>query len=195
MNILPSVQKNSSEAILFLPQATVPRKWHVLAPLVAVCGGLFGILGAAVTEFFHGSFLVAFFGAPVIEEALKPSGVYLLLAKWPRVLAFKNKLYTGFLAALAGITFSVIENLVYLHIYVRDPSPHLILWRYTVGLSIHAVCSFIFGLGINQELLASIEGQTKLLSSGKRFFFTAVALHSSYNIAVTIAQAWFGWMK
>lgn len=143
-------------------------------------------MGAAYTEFFHGSFMAAFVGAPIIEESLKPLGVYLILAKWP--LALRNRLYTAFLTMLAGVAFATIENLVYLNFYIQEPAPQLIFWRYTVCTAVHAGCSFIFGFGINQKLSASVRGETRLLSSGKRFFITAMALHSLYNITVVILE-------
>lgn len=162
----------------------MPQRWHVLAVLIALAGGLFGILGAAFNEFFHGDLLVAFIGAPIIEEALKPSGLYFLLAKWPRAL--RNPLYTAMLAALGGVAFAVIENIIYFTLYIREPTSQIVIWRYTVNVAIHAICSFMFGFGIDWQLAASVRGQRKLLSSGKRFFFTAMAIHSLYNILVTI---------
>jgi RsiW-degrading membrane proteinase PrsW (M82 family) len=184
---------SSRPPVRYLPLLKpLAQKWHILAPLLALVGGCFGILGAAYAEFFHGSILPAYIGAPIIEEALKPSGIYLILARWPRAL--RNQLYTSFLAALGGICFAVIENLVYLNIYIDNPAYQLIFWRYTAGIGVHALCSFIFGWGINQKLMASIKGETKFLSFGKRFFFSAMALHSLYNIAVTVLQLRLKWL-
>jgi RsiW-degrading membrane proteinase PrsW (M82 family) len=193
MNIL-LLPTSSSPPVLLLPAPRpVPGKWRILAPFLALGGGVFGILGAFVTETFHGSILGAYLAAPIIEETLKPSGLYLILAKWPRLL--KNQIYIASLAALGGIVFALVENLVYLYIYIPDPSPQIVLFRYTACVGIHAICSFIFGLGINQKLLASIRGETKLLSYGKRFYFTAMALHSLFNITVTVLQLGFNWLK
>jgi RsiW-degrading membrane proteinase PrsW (M82 family) len=190
IHLLPS---SDSPPILLLPAPKpVAKKWHGLALLLALVGGVFGILGAFLTEVTHSSLLGAYFAAPIIEEALKPSGLYLMLAKWPRVL--RNQFYIASLSALAGITFSLIENLVYLNIYIREPTPQLIVFRYTACVGIHAICSFIFGLGINQKFLASIRGETSFLSYGKRFFFTAMVLHSLFNITVTILQLWPKWL-
>jgi RsiW-degrading membrane proteinase PrsW (M82 family) len=193
MNILLLPQRNSAEILLLPAPRPVSAKWHFLAPLIALAGGAFGILAAAYTEFLHGSLLVAFIGAPMIEEALKPLGVYLILAKWPRSL--RNRFYTAFLAALSGIAFGIIENLVYLNIFIEEPSRQVILWRYSAGLSIHTLCSFIFGLGINQKLAASVKGEIKFLSYGKRFFVTAMVLHSLYNISVTVLATRLGWFE
>ncbi len=184
MNIPPLPPRNNSEPVGLLPSAVVPARWHFIAALLALAGGLFGILGAFFTELFRGDLLVAFIGAPIIEEALKPSGLYLLLAKWPRAL--RTPVYAAMLAALGGIAFAAIENIVYFTVYIAEPGPDIILWRWTVNVAVHAVCSFIFGFGIDWKLAAGVRGQRKLLSSGKRFFFTAMALHSAYNILVTI---------
>lgn len=162
----------------------VPGRWLVLAPLIAMLGGLFGIIGAFYTELLHGSFLMAFVGAPMIEEALKPSGVYLLLIKWPAVL--RSRLYTAFLAALSGIAFALIEDLIYLNIYYPAHSAQLALWRYTVCVAGHALFSFVAGFGINRKLVAAAQGEIKFLSFDKRFFIVAMILHSLYNISMAI---------
>ena len=193
MNTLLLLPRNSTEILLLPAPRPVAAKWHALAPLIALVGGAFGILAAAYTEFFHGSLLVAFIGAPMIEEALKPLGIYLMLAKWPRTL--RNRFYTAFLAALSGVAFAVVENIVYLNVYIEDPSRQVVLWRYTAGLGVHTLCSFIFGLGINEKLLASVKGEVKFLSCGKRFFITAMVLHSLYNISVTVLELRLGWLE
>jgi RsiW-degrading membrane proteinase PrsW (M82 family) len=185
---------SSRPPLLYLPLLKpVSRKWLILAPLLALAGGCFGIFGAFITELFHGSIFPAYIGAPIIEEVLKPSGIYLMLAKWPRVL--RNQWYTACLAALSGICFAVIENLVYLNIYIDDPSSRVIMWRYTAGIGLHALCSFIFGFGINQKLIASIKGETRFLSCGKRFFIPAAVIHSLYNIGVTVITLRFNWLQ
>lgn len=190
MNILPLPQKNDASAETGPKTEALPGRWHVLAPVIALLGGVFGIPGAIYNELLHGSLLVVFIGAPIIEEILKPTGVYILLAKWPRAL--RSQLYTAFLTALGGIAFALIENLIYLQIYFPGHSARLVLWRYTVNLSVHALGSFIFGLGINQELLKGVTGERKLLSSGKRFFLTAIILHSLYNILMAVFAGQLG---
>jgi len=165
----------------------MPFYWHFLSPLVALGGGLFGILGAIYTELIYGSFLVAFVGAPIIEEVVKPSGVYLLLVKWPRAL--RTQRYTAFLAALGGLAFALVENLIYLNIYVPEPGSLLVLWRYTVCIGVHTACSFIAGHGINEKLSAAVRGDIKFLAFDKRFFVAAMVLHSLYNISVVIFES------
>ena len=47
--------------------------------------------------------LLPFIGAPLIEEALKPSGIYLALLWWPRAL--RSQLLTALFCALSGLPF------------------------------------------------------------------------------------------
>ena len=190
MNTLPSPPKNSLGSELNPITEELPAYWSLLAPAFALLGGLFSIIGAFCTELTSGGFLVVFVGAPIIEECLKPCGVYLLQAKWPKAL--RSQSYTALLTALSGLTFALVENVVYLKVYIPDADLRLIIWRYTIGLTMHTVASFIFGFGINQKLIAGVKGEIKFLSTGKRFFFSAMILHSLYNILVTVFATQLG---
>jgi RsiW-degrading membrane proteinase PrsW (M82 family) len=159
---------------------------YLPAVALAVAGGVFGIMGAFIEEGQAG-ILVPFAAAPIIEEVLKPSGVYLLLAKWPHLL--RSQLHTAVLAALGGVSFAIVENIIYLTIYFPEHSQALVVYRFTSALGMHAVASFILGFGINRRLVASVWGEVPLLSGNKKFFITAIVLHGVYNIAAAVAQA------
>jgi hypothetical protein len=63
---------------------------HLLALSFALVGGLLGIPAAVFEEVqASGGFLVA----GVIEEALKPAGIWILLVVWPYLL--RGRLYTA----------------------------------------------------------------------------------------------------
>ena len=155
-------------------------KWYVLAPLIALAGGAFGIVGAIMEESNYGWYFLPFIAAPIVEEAVKPCGVYLLLGRWPQAL--HGRLHTAFLAALGGLAFASIENIIYLELYFPDHTQDLALWRWTVCVLVHMSCSFIVGLGINERLSASIRGDIPFLKGNRKFFFTAMALHGVYNL-------------
>ena len=164
-------------------------KWRILGPLVALVGGFAGLVGAFIQEAMRGGFLGPFVAGPIIEEALKPAGVYLLLAKWPQALS--SRVYTAFLAALGGLSFAIIENILYLEVYFPEHSPELVLFRYTAGLLLHTGCSFMVGFGINQKLIAAMKGEIPFLSANKRFFIIPMVIHSMYNIfAVLLFSSW-----
>ena len=155
----------------------------LLAVAVALLGGVLGILGALVQEFRAGGFLLLpFLGAPIIEELVKPSGVYLLLARWPRLL--RGQLHTALLAAAAGLSFGVIEAVVYVTLYVPDPPSWFVTYRFTVPLFLHATASFIVGLGINQGLLGWASGGSPLPKASRNFYLAGIGLHAVFNTTV-----------
>ena len=159
-------------------------KWRVFAFLIATGGGVLGALGAIIQELSQGSLLIAFVAAPMIEEVMKPSGVYLLLVWWPKVLT--SRIYTALLAALGGLSFAVVENIIYLQFYFPEHTQTLVVFRYSACLTMHMVCSFILGFGINQKLLASVRGEIPLLKGNKKFFFIPMVIHSLFNIMAVL---------
>lgn len=156
--------------------------WYILAPCIALLGGLFAIIAAVVEEADFGGVFGIVVAAPIIEEALKPVGVYLLLAKWPHAL--RNQKYTAFLSSLSGLSFAVIENLIYLNIYVPDASQALIIWRYTICIAMHVGCSFLLGFGINQKLVAWVRSEVTFLKGNRKFFLIPMLIHAAYNLLV-----------
>ena len=163
-----------------------PAYQYFLAFLMAVIGGALGIIGAIFQEFQTTAtyLLLPFLGAPIIEEALKPAGLYLTLLWWPRAL--NNQLFTAILCGISGLVFGVIESLVYVMVYVEDPSDGFILYRFTVTLALHAIASFVVGLGINQRILDWAAGRTKLPKASRNFYIAGVAIHAIYNTTAVI---------
>lgn len=168
----------------------MPSRWFLLAPSIAMAGGIFAVVGAIVEELLYMSLVAPFIAAPIIEEALKPSGVYLLMAKWPHAL--RSQVYTAFLASLGGLVFAVIENILYLKVYIDEPTTDIILIRWIAGTTLHMSCSFIVGLGINERLLASVKGEIPLLSGNKKFFIIPMVIHGLYNTMAVILWAIMG---
>ena len=158
---------------------------HLLAVIFALFGGLFGILGALFAE---GSSSVpialAFIGAPIIEEIVKPAGVYLYLLRWRDVL--RSQLHIALLVALSGLCFGLLESVVYVTLYVPDHSQEFFIYRFTVTVALHAVTSFIAGLGINAALIDWANGEGPFPHRSRLAFLTAISLHAAYNITVTV---------
>lgn len=168
------------------PPGPRPPAWgHLAAIGLAVAGGVLGIAGAAAQELRAGGGLaVVLVGAPVIEEALKPLGVYIALARWPNIM--RNQIYTAVITALAGLTFGAIESLVYVTIYVSDPPHWFTAYRFTVNLAVHATASFLVGLGLNSAVIDWAYGRAELPRRSRDLYLAAVALHGAYNAAVTV---------
>lgn len=170
-------------------QSTPPSPLGYLFALsLALLGGGFGIFGAFVQEAQTGGFLLLpFVGAPIIEELVKPSGVYLLLARWPRLL--RGQFHTALLAAVAGLSFGVIEAVVYVTLYVPDPPAWFVTYRFTVGPALHATASFIVGLGINRGLLDWARRGSPLPKATRNFYLAGIGLHAAFNTIGTVL--WF----
>ncbi len=167
----------------------IPLKWYILGPLIALTGGFFGILAAAYQNSGYGILVAAFVIAPILEESVKPCGVYWLYARRPQAL--QGRLYTACLSALAGLMFGIVESFVYVGVYYveyEELDPAFVIWRFTVCLLLHTTCSFIVGWGINDKLIAWVRGEVSFLKGNRKFFFTAMAIHSAYNIFAWILQ-------
>ncbi len=186
----PSPSIESPSPIHIPVSSSLPRPGPIgllFTVLLALIGGLFGIFGAFFGEFQAGGFLLLpVLGAPIIEEALKPVGVYLLQVRWPRLLL--GRLHTGLLAGLAGLTFGVIEALVYVYVYVEDPSDSFVTYRFTLPLVLHTTCSMLVGLGITRSVVSWANGENPLPKSSRNLYIAAVAIHAAYNtLAIVLA--------
>ena len=169
---------NDAEALSV--QTKIGLHHHLFAVAVALSGGVLGILGAFVQELRSGgALLLLFIGAPIIEESLKPTGVYLLLLRWPRLL--RGQLHIAILAALSGIAFGVIESLLYVTLYASDPGEWFVIYRFTIPLCVHTLASFTFGLGINQRVVDWAAGRAPFPRTSRNAFLAAFATHGVFN--------------
>jgi RsiW-degrading membrane proteinase PrsW (M82 family) len=159
--------------------------WYVFAIMMAVAGGVLGIAGAIVQELRAGGFLLLpILGAPIIEEALKPTGVYILRVRWPPVL--RSQLFTVFLSALAGLTFGLVESAAYVAAFAHDAPDWFPVYRFTIPIALHTTASTIVGLAINRSLLDWAQGRAPLPKPSRNLYFTAMALHSIFNTVALV---------
>jgi len=86
----------------------------------------------------------------------------------------------------------VIKNIIYLQFYFPEHTQTLVIFRYSACLTMHVVCSFILGFGINQKLLASVRGEVPLLKGNKKFFFIPMIIHSLFNIMAVLLGSRLG---
>jgi len=165
------------------PVAAARRlRYDLLALFLAIVGGGLGIVGAFVQEFQAG--LLIFIGAPIIEEALKPAGIYILLIRWPQAL--RGRLHTAVLAGISGLSFGLIESLVYITIYYPEGGSDFVLFRFTLTPALHFLASFLFGLGLSRALVDWAAGRARLPKATRNCYVAAVALHAVYNTAAVL---------
>ncbi len=154
---------------------------------LALFGGVLGIIGALVQEIqsvVSVGLILVVLGAPIIEEVLKPSGIYILLVRWPHAL--RGRLHTAFLTALSGLVFGYIESLVYIMVYFPDGSDTFVLFRLTVTPAMHTIASFLVGLGLSTALIDWANGRAPLPKASRKFFMAGIGLHAAYNATAVI---------
>jgi RsiW-degrading membrane proteinase PrsW (M82 family) len=157
----------------------------LLALSMALLGGLLALAGAFFQELQSGvGVFLLVLAAPVIEEVLKPSGMYLLLVKWPQAL--RGQLHTALLCALSGAVFGILESLIYVELYYPDGSDAFVLFRFTVTPIMHATASFIVGYGLSQGLVDWANGKSRLSKRTRTCYLLGIGLHASYNASVLI---------
>jgi len=123
--------------------------------------------------------LVVFVGGPLIEEALKPAGVYVLLLRWPQALL--GRLHTAFLTALGGLAFGVVESLIYVNLYFPDNGSDYVVFRFTVPVLMHVLSSFLVGLGLTRSVIDWAAGRAPLPAADRNYYAAGVLLHAMYN--------------
>jgi RsiW-degrading membrane proteinase PrsW (M82 family) len=162
-----------------------PWPQYVWVTLLSLVGGALGIGGAFLSEIQSGgALLLVFLGAPIIEESFKPIGVYLSFVKWPD--AMQSRLFVALLCAGAGLVFGVLEALVYLYIYLPDHTTRFKVYRLTIPIALHAVSSYIVGLGLGRRIVGVVNRGTPLPKRTRNFWLGGIGLHAAFNTTVTI---------
>lgn len=164
--------------------STLTVRRLLLASFVAIMGGALSTGGALVEEVRAGGVLVIFIGAPIIEESLKPGGVYVLLARWHWARWRQRQIV--FLCALAGLTFGIIESAVYVWVYAPDESSAFVYFRFGLTAPLHALFSAVLGLGLGRSLIEWGAGKARFPRSFRRSYLAAVCLHAAYNTAAVV---------
>jgi len=166
------------------------RTWVVTFAL-AFSAGPWALLGA----FYGGGqtiygVLAAVVFAPVVEETMKVAAALYVVEKRPFLFRYPEQI--PICALSAAITFSFFENLLYLHVYIPNPSPGLVYWRWSVCTAMHLGCSVIAGLGLLRVWRDVWERRARpRLSLGFPYLLTAVLVHGIYNafaVGLHVAQ-------
>ena len=155
---------------------------------VALAAGPWGILGALLQS-VHGTFALPaliIFG-PVTEEITKIAVVLWVVEKRP--FWFRSMWQILLCAASGGMVFAIVENLIYLQIYISEPTPEIVHWRWSACVGLHIVCSLTAGMGLVRIWNDAMHHRHRpQLSRGVPWLITAMAGHAIYNATVTFAQ-------
>lgn len=174
-----------------LAERDVGKSW-ALTGLIALAAGPLAVMGA-----FWGSgqttlsvLAIVVFG-PVVEEASKLALPTFIVERKPHLFVSRAQILVC--GGAAGLAFAAIENLLYLHVYVPNPSAALVAWRWTVCVALHVGCSMIGAIGLALEWHDAIGARRKPdLVRAARWLTIAAVTHGAYNgLAVALGSTGF----
>ncbi len=166
----------------------IGRSWGVTL-LLALAAGPWAILGAMLTEGQSWlGVLVLIAVAPVAEEMMKVSAALYVVERRP--FLFRSSVQIMLTVLAGALVFSSVENLIYLHVYVRHPAVALIAWRWTVCVALHTGCTFIAGLGLVRIWRDAWKRMDRpRLPLASPYLATAIVLHGVYNATALILES------
>lgn len=154
----------------------------------AIIGAFMGGFGAA-TPTAVGSFAIVVVG-PILEEVLKTTAIAITIDRRPWLFLSRAQILA--IGVVSGFAFAFVENLIYLTVYVQQPSAALATWRWTVCVALHVGCSLIASLGFARVWASSNAEATKpRLETATPFVIAAIVIHGVYN-AVALALEFTG---
>ena len=161
-------------------ETSTAASWGITLGLALLAGPwavVGAVLGSGQTPF---SLMALVLFGPVAEELMKiAAGLYVVERK-PFLFTSPVQIITCALAG--GLVFASIENILYLHVYVRDVPAWLPRWRWTVCVGLHVGCSAIAGLGVLRVWRDSWARHAPArISLAFPYLITAVAVHGLYN--------------
>ena len=161
--------------------AEAGRSRHAVVFLAAaLAAGPFAIVCAFFHEATAASPLGAVLFAPVAEELAKIAVPLMTLEKRP--WAFSSGGAIAVLCAVSGLVFATIENLLYLFVYLSDPSPGIVIWRLVVCTGLHVSCATLSGLGLARVWRHAATAKTMaMIPQAASWFVAAILVHATYN--------------
>ena len=165
-----------------------------MLPFFSILSGIAGGFFAVPAVFLSGigswfGLLVLVFLGPFLEETLKQSGAICQLEKMPGSLRYGWQFFLS--GMLGGAVFSVLENLIYQHIYLRTLPPEKLAdvmeFRWTMCLALHILCTVVSSLGLRRVWRESIEKERPCrIIDAFPWFIAATAIHGFYNASMLI---------
>ncbi|MGA0332971.1 MAG: PrsW family glutamic-type intramembrane protease [Kiritimatiellia bacterium] len=158
--------------------------------LFALLAGPLAVASAFLIEHPGSGILMLVVAGPLIEELGKVLLPLMTVEKNPARFTRKSQLLLC--AVAGGLVFSIIENLIYLHVYLPDPGPGLIWWRWTVCVALHVGCSFLAGWGVAKCWQEADEREEPArLETAAPLLLVAVGIHGVYNLMATFLDPLF----
>lgn len=165
--------------------------WLVTLAL-AVAGGLWAVVGSFLGIAMGPGVLYFVVVGPALEEAMKMAAGLWVVERRPYL--FRSAFQILFSVTLSGLSFAGIENLLYLNVYVSEPSGSLALWRWSVCTALHSGCSLLAGVGLVVVWKEVWRFRARpRLEGAWPWYVAATAIHAAYNsLVLAFAMAGYG---
>tara|TARA_B100000686_G_scaffold248646_1_gene258459 strand:+ start:317 stop:1099 length:783 start_codon:yes stop_codon:yes gene_type:complete len=156
--------------------------WGVTV-LVILSAGPWALLGSLLSGGDDGSLFASLtlviFG-PLVEEIMKVATALWIVERRP--FLFRSRLQILATCGCAALFFGIIENLVYLNVYIKDPADSLVHWRWSVCVFLHFGCTVIASCGLVKIWKHTMTELVRpVLSKGAYLMVTAIVIHGTYN--------------
>ena len=126
--------------------------------------------------------------SPTLEEALKIGLLAIVIETRPYLL--RSVWQVRLVALFSALSFAIVENLLYVGVYLDDPSEGLVAWRWTVCTGMHVVATAIAAEGLVRVWRWTDETfERPTLERAYRWLFFAIFVHGSYNLAAVLLEA------
>ena len=158
---------------------TPASAWRLTLGLSLIAGPL-AVATAMVKGGTGAVLLLVVVAGPLVEEIGKIMAPLMVVERNPlRFTRSSQILVCGF---MGGLVFAVLENVMYLRVYIDDPSPALTLWRWTVCVALHTGCSLLAAVGVARMRAVSLEGKRPpVIETGAPWILLSVIVHGAYN--------------
>lgn len=152
---------------------------------VSLGSGVWAILGALMLQSsWQFPIILAVFVAPITEEIMKIALAIWVAEKQPWL--FKSFVQIVICGIASGLVFAAIENVIYLNVYIENPTPQHVNWRWTICVMLHTGCSAIASIGV-VRVWQRFQDEERIprLSDGARWIVAAMFIHGLYNLAAS----------
>ena len=164
------------------------RSWTVTLG-VALAAAPFGVVGVFMGgggTLFSVMAIVVF--GPLAEEMMKVALPLYVAERRPYL--FRGRFQIALCGLASGLAFASIENLLYLKVYLPEPSSLLVQWRWSVCVALHMGCTLVNTLGVMRIWQAAWrpaqagDGASSTVSAaglGYPYAVAATVIHGTYN--------------
>jgi len=167
---------------------SLTKSWAIVL-MVAFLSGFWSVFGAFWNAGVGGwsSFFAIVVWGPAVEEVMKIALIAVIIERAPYLFVSRGQILVG--AIGAGLMFAIIENLLYLFVYVPDPPTWLVVWRWTVCIALHVGCTLVAGIGAARVWHKQITQLRRVpVPVDMRYLFAAILIHGLYNGTVTLFE-------